>query len=158
MYKIICFRVYFGFHPATRSKNFHFFAVSDFFTIRNSIDKFAHTDTTSPALNIAEILRKYFGIYPAGIKALDGYANINYPVITEDKKYVPKQYTANSGLKVRLGAESRIVLFLPRTVPGAFRKPVPTKTGAYILSARDGKRQYLFRLLHFIEEKAPGKK
>ncbi len=100
---------------------------------------------------ISSLLTGDFDIRPEKISRLDGYANANYLVITDDKKFVLKQYAPEPGLAERLEAESRILELLTEKIPRAFQQPVRTTEGEFLLRHNPGERETLFRLLHFIE-------
>lgn len=99
---------------------------------------------------IAELLQDRFNIAAIKISPLNGYANSNYLIESENNKYILKEYHNEPGLKEFLQDECNMLEKLDEKIPGYFQKPVKSTGGEFMLTDIE-KPEVLYRLLHFIE-------
>ena len=99
---------------------------------------------------ITELLATEFGLSNISIKTLDGYANANYLISSDEGKFTFKTYS-NLKLQETVEAENHMLLHLKSKKINDIPEPVPFTDGTYskLIVIGDGTR--LCRLLTFVE-------
>ena len=100
-----------------------------------------------------KLLIQHFDFNEAEIKKLDGYANLNYRVKTENGNYVFKTYRNDKQMLELVKAENETLLFLQnqKESPYPYPRPVPFADGAYIKMLEVDGEMRICRMLTFIE-------
>ena len=96
-------------------------------------------------------LQTAFGFKNAEIKKLSGYANANYLIIANTKKYILKTYTYTEELWRFIKAETDTLLSLQDTNTLTFPKPIPFLDGSFYKIENLNGNKTICRLLTFLE-------
>ena len=97
--------------------------------------------------NIKEIVLTNFRVQPKKIKKLDGYANTNYLIESQSRKYILKEYIFEPELYDFLQTESQMLASLSKKIPGYFQQPVKTKNDEYLPIVKNN----IYRLITYVE-------
>lgn len=99
------------------------------------------------------ILREQFGINAIKVERLSGLDNANYLVETQSEKYIFKTYAATQDTLSLVEAENNALLFLQNEGQRNIQTPIPSKNQSYMAIVTIEGREYICRMLSYLEGK-----
>lgn len=98
-----------------------------------------------------ELLKRWYSFQSAELKKLNGYDNANYLLVTEKGKYIFKTYPYTSEAFDLVQAETEVLLSIQEKLKGKIPTPIPFADGKYVQAAEINGKQFIIRLLSFLE-------
>lgn len=98
---------------------------------------------------LKNILSREFGIENPEMKALVGEVNRNFLVSTTSNRYILKESPADEAIVAYSKDESALLEHLSTSLPGKFQKPIPSRSGEFVVKAPE--KNKIYRVLEFIE-------
>lgn len=98
-----------------------------------------------------ELLKEQFGFQEVSLKKLNGYENCNYLLESEGDKYIFKTYLYAESLIDLIEAENETLLFLQKTSPSFYPKPIKFESGKFIDTFIIDDKRTICRLLSYLE-------
>ena len=96
------------------------------------------------------LLEQEFGIQILNNKQLDGYANKNYHIKTEENDFIYKTYIYSESLKDTVEAENDTLLHLQEEFDSYIPKPVPFKDNSFVKVIESDNGRVISRMLTFL--------
>ncbi|MGB5698603.1 aminotransferase class III-fold pyridoxal phosphate-dependent enzyme [Muriicola sp.] len=98
-------------------------------------------------MEIEALLNTYFSLKKCTIIPLEGYASVNYKVLSTQGRFVLKIYDNTPRVIGEILAEDEVLLSLQKLSPYDIPNRIPTKEGNAYITTND----HLYRLLTFVE-------
>ncbi len=100
---------------------------------------------------IADIIASHYGWQGCQIKKLNGYANVNYLVQYQDRKFIFKTYRWQQGLQDILEAENQTLQHLHKNGRHHIPEPVSKTSGELLFSAKIEGFPSVCRMLSYVD-------